>query len=143
MQVRELSVVLICSLVLLLGVYSPAAEAKSPKVVVAVVEPRAKQSKAGELSYSVSIDGKELTTTLAILNGLSRPKGEHVAILVHQDIPIGTLGTLVSIASKAGYESESIVTFIFYAERITMLRIPGYQNVKFSVDPEVVIGLIH
>jgi len=121
---------------------APEVAAEVPGVVVAVVEPRTAGSGPGELSYSVSLGESKLTTTLTILNGLARPRGERLAILIHQDIPIGTLGTLVSMASKAGYSGDNIVAFIFYAGRTSMLEIPGYRSVTFSTDPEVVSGLL-
>jgi len=128
---------------------APVVAAEVPGVVVAVVEPRIAGSEPGELSYSVSLGDSKLTNTLTILNGLARPRGQpltpgsyRLAILIHEDVPIGTLGTLVSMATKAGYSVDNIAVFLFYAQRRSMLEIPGYRSVRFSTDPEVVGGLL-
>jgi len=121
--------------------------AEAPVVVVAVVEPHAKGSASGELGFSVSLGGSKLTNTLTILNGLARPRGERLtlesqplAILIHGDVPTGTLGLLVSMATKAGYSVDNITVFLFDAERRSIEAIPGYRSVQFSTDPEVIAG---
>jgi hypothetical protein len=123
------------------------ASAEALGVVVAVVEPRAKGSESGELGFSVSLGESKLTNALTILNGLARPRGERLklesqplAILIHEDVPIGTLGLLVSMATKAGYSVDNIVVFVFDVERRSMAAIPGYRSVQFSTDPEVIGG---
>jgi hypothetical protein len=124
-----------------------AAYAEAPAVVVAVVEPRAKGSESGELGFSVSLGESKLTNALTILNGLARPRGERLtlesqplAILIHEDVSIGTLGLLVSMATKAGYSVDNIAVFVFDAERRSMQAIPGYRSVQFSTDPDVIGG---
>ncbi|MBM4335678.1 MAG: hypothetical protein FJ108_07170 [Deltaproteobacteria bacterium] len=137
------------SLALQFVVCASAVPAEAPGVVVAVVEPHAKGSESGELGFSVSLGESELTNALTILNGLARPGGERLtlesqplAILIREDVPIGTLGLLVSMATKAGYSVDNITVFLFDAERRSMQPIPGYRSVQFSMAPDVIAGLL-
>jgi hypothetical protein len=143
------ALVVVGSLSLQFVVCEPAASAEAQGIVVALVEPHAKGTEAGELGFSVSLGESKLTNTLTIFNGLSRPSGaklrvesQPLAILIQEDVPIGTLALLVSMATKAGYSIDNIGVFLFDAERRSMEAIPGYRSVQFSTDPDVISGYL-
>lgn len=136
------AMVMIGALAIQLVAHASAVAAEVTEVVVAVVEPHVTGSGPGELGYSVSLGESKLTTTLTILNGLSRPRGQRLALLIHHDVSIGTLGTLVSMATKAGYPVDHIGVFLFDAERRSMEAVPGYRSVQCSTDPHVIGALL-
>jgi hypothetical protein len=105
MRVLVSAAAVVGSLALQFVACASAVSAEVPVVVIAVVEPHAKSSEPGELRFSVSLGESKLTNALTILNGLARPRGERLtlesqrlAILIREDVPIGTLGLLVSMA---------------------------------------------
>ena len=115
-------------------------------VVVAVVEPRNMPVEEGELEYVVSINESRLVTTSTVLNGLGsshvNSQNTRLAILLHKDISIGTLSTLISMASKAGYSAANINIYIFSSTR-WMMPIPGYKTIEFTKDPKVLAGILN
>ena len=116
-------------------------EGRTPSdVVVAVVETRSDLPGPGEADFSVSLAGTKLVTTLDMLNGLSRPRGRRLALLVRDGVPIGTLTEVLSMASKAGYSGDEVSIFLFPADRRTMQQIslvefPSLSNLAFTTDP--------
>jgi len=111
-----------------------------PIIVVAVVEPHTPKPGSDEIGYSVSLTGSKLSTVTSILDGLRQTRGKHLAILVHEAVPIGTVPIVVSMASKAGFLDYELL--IFDGKRRGMTAVPGFKWVEFSTDPEVVRGLL-
>jgi len=119
---------------------------QTAQTIVAVVEPSAAGAQ-GQLPYSVLLDGAKLTNTLAILDGLAEPGNERLApgsrqlaILIREDVPIGVVGTLVSMATKAGYSAESILVFVFDSKRRSMLKLSEYKSLPFSTEAATLAG---
>lgn len=113
----------------------------APRVVVAVLEPSARDSGAHQLGYSVSVGKSRFTTGDEVLNGLAETNGKHLAIVAREDVSLGAILTVASLASKAGYLHYSV--FVFDRERKGMAEIPGFKWVDFSTDPATVEALIH
>lgn len=126
----------------------PSAAAQVPRVLVAVVEPHARGSRPGDLDFSVSLGERKLTNTNTLLDGLARPgdaqlmlQSQPLAILIHHEVPVGTLAEVLVFATKAGYSAKNIAIFLFDAERRSMMRIaPDLRNVPFSTDPAAIAG---
>jgi len=141
MSARSRTVLVVLCLLFHSGAVARTARADDTGLVVAVVEQRSEAGR-GEIHYSVAFGDSKLHTTLDILNALNTRVGKKLAILVRQDVPIGTLSTLVSMATKAGFRIEDIHYFIFHADRRSMAELPGFKIVVFSTDPTVVGGLL-
>ena len=143
-----ISVVAVAGSLVLGSVARPQDAAEAPGVVVAVVEPHPRGSEQGELDFSVVLGELKLTNTETLLEGLARPGGarltlqsQPLAILVRYDIPIGTLATVASFATKVGYSPNNIVVFLFDTERRSMVQVtPSLRNAPFSTDPDVISG---
>lgn len=115
-------------------------------VVIAVVEPRDVPLEEGELDYSVSIDDLHLVNTSSVLNtlgaNLEDSQNTRLAILLHKDVSVGTISTLISMAGKAGYSAANIDIFIFSSTR-WMMPIPGYKTIEFTRDPKVLAEILN
>ena len=141
---------MVASLPLQFVVCAPADAAGIPRVIVAVVEPDPNGAESDPLGFSVALGESKLTNALTVLNGLARPAGEQLAldsqplaILIHMDVSIGAVGTLVSMATKAGYSADNIFIFFFDEERRSMMEsAPGFRNMPFSTDPDVIGGYV-
>jgi len=113
---------------------------ESTDVVVAVVEPRTAEPGSDQIGYSVTLGKSKLETLDCLLRGLAQAKAKRLAILVHEDVPVGTTLTIVSLASKVGFLDYALI--IFDGKRRGMTAVPGFKWVEFSTDPEVVSGLL-
>jgi hypothetical protein len=130
--------------------FIPSAAAQVPSALVAVVEPHARGSQPGDLDFSVALGERKLTNTNTLLDGLARPGGarltlqsQPLAILVHHEVPVGTLAEVVVFATKAGYSADNIAVFLFDAERRSMMQVtPSLRNAPFSTDPDVISGYV-
>lgn len=107
--------------------------------VVAVVEPRVE---APGLSYSVSVQGKKLQSTKAVLDGLGEAAGSNLMLLVREDLPLRDVTEIVSIALKVGYRREAIHLFSFDEKREGIVAIPGYRYAGYSENPESLSQLL-
>ena len=129
----------------------PSAAAQVPRALVAVVEPHARGSQPGDLDFSVALGERKLTNTNTLLDGLARPDGarlvlqsQPLAILVHHEVPVGTLAEVLVFATKAGYSADNIAVFLFDAERRSMMEMaPSLRNAPFSTDPDVISGYLN
>jgi hypothetical protein len=108
-------------------------------IVVAVVEPRVE---APGLSYSVSVQGKKLQSTKAVLDGLAEAAGSNLMLLVREDLPLRDITEVVSIALKVGYRREAIHLFAFDEKREGVVAIPGYRYAAYSENPESLSQLL-
>jgi len=108
------------------------------KVIVVMMNPNPNSLK----SIIVKIDGTIQKNGLDILNGLSKACGDHVAILVHEDVSVGKLTQMLSMAGKAGFLRGAISTFIFYKNREWMMDIRRFKNVSYTENPNVIEKLI-
>ncbi|MBM4336578.1 MAG: hypothetical protein FJ108_11805 [Deltaproteobacteria bacterium] len=112
----------------------------APRIVVAILEPSAEAHGPHELGYSVSLGRSRFERGDEVLKGLADARGKRLAILVHEDVSMGAIMTVVSLASKAGY--LDYVVFAFDPKRKGMAAVPGFKWVDFSADPETVEGLL-
>jgi len=126
---------LVAMVVLLALAHASESFAEVGGVVVAVVEPAVVEPGSSGLGYYVALGKSRYGTTKSILDGLGQVRGEHLAILIHEKLPITTIGTLVSMASKVGYMPNDIKVFVFGDDRTSIMELPGYKYFKFSTDP--------
>lgn len=131
--------VVISSIVSTKNVFADKRDCSSKKAVsVVVVEPQPNSSKL----TLVKIDGAIQKTGLDILNNLAKSCSEHVAILVRDDLKVGTLTQFISMAQKVGYSSEEISFFIFNKNRERMLDFKHLIDLKYSENPKDIEMLI-
>jgi len=115
--------------------------AQSTDIGVAVVERSDPAVGQGGMGFSILINGARSTTPLEVLNSLSRTHRKRLALLVADDVPIGALGTLLSMSSKAGYLPGDVVALVFDSQRALTLRVAGFRNVRYSTDPKDLAGI--
>jgi hypothetical protein len=107
-------------------------------VVVAVVEPR---DAGSGLDYSVSIGGRRLESTKAVMDGLREAAGAKLMLLMRADVRIGRVSEVVSMASKNGYWGDAISLFVFDVKREGVVVIPGYRYADYTEDPALLARL--
>jgi len=113
---------------------------ETTRIVVALLEPSEREREEPGLGYAVSIGESRLTTGDQLLNGLADTGGTHLAMIVREDVSIGTILTVASLASKAGFLHYSV--FIFDRGRKGMVHVPSFKWFDFSTDSATVGGLI-
>src|SRR5262245_19466983 len=74
------------------------AEDTTPRVVVAVLEPSAQGGGSHRLAYSVSVGESRFSTGDEVLYGLAKTSGTHLAMVVREDVAIGAILTVASLA---------------------------------------------
>ena len=126
---------------LMVALATPApANSKPSRTVVVVVGPPSAPPPADGLGYSVTVAGSTYETAVGVLDALKEARGGAVAVLVHEQVPVSSLPVLSSLVSKASRSSE-VRFFVFDDARTQMARIPVFDWVRFSLDPDVVGGL--
>ena len=140
---RSIGIILFVTMMVTLNSASCVAETAAEgaaRVVVAVVEPGARDAGAHQLGYSVSVGKSRFTTGDEVLNGLAETKGNHLAILAREDVSMGAIPFIAALASKAGFLRYTV--FVFDLKREGMSEIPSFKWFDFSTDPATIGALV-
>jgi hypothetical protein len=125
--------VLLCGIALAvaLGIAAAVEAASGERTVVVLVEP---QARSNGPAYSLTLEGRESRSLISMLDALSNAGGGRLALLARADLPVGEINEIVALASKAGYDPEAVILFVFDVAKTGIIGIPGYERAPFTTD---------
>jgi hypothetical protein len=142
-QLRGLSVAtaLSATLAIIVGssVLAGGGTGKNGHAIVALLEPSLERP--GSV-YTVTIEGKRYESVGALMDALRETNGSEMILLVREDVRVGQIVEVVSIATKAGIQAETIALFVFDRERRAVQSIPGYRHAGYTLDPRVLHNVV-